>query len=352
MLEASWDIGLYPRRAHLGDYVFYDGTYGPTTSGKTVVGVCFYINPTDANDRRMVALSNIENSGIVWGLYPNESAGVYPIELQDDINYSVYDIASIANITQTGLQPTVYDDAGHTSANYIRYDNYVDENTVDGFVNSDNKIAAVRDGIAAPGTTNTGKEELSAELAILAGAYKKGDEVPVGLAKNLKIIQHRNKILEDSGVNLPIPEATDLYTEQSMLTQYIADVIANNENLSKYQQFYYPAASKCYAYQPTVKAGEELANKFKSHNWYIPSVGELMRMYWHARQGVNYDDDKIGAIFQKAIDAGILKDFSNSWYWSSSENSQYHSWGVYFSNGNFINGGKNSSIMVRAVAAF
>ena len=108
---------------------------------------------------------------------------------------------------------------------------------------------------------------------------------------------------------MPIPEATDLYTEQAMLTQYINNIIANNENLSKYQQFYYPAVSKCYAYQPTVKAGEELADKFKYHNWYLPSVGELMRMYWHARQGVNYDDDKIGAIFQKAIDAGILNDF-------------------------------------------
>lgn len=79
--------------------------------------------------------------------------------------------------------------------NYIRYDNYVDENTIDGFVNSDVKTAAVGDGIAAPGTTNTGKEELAADLAILSGAYKKGDEVPIGLAKTLKIIQHRNKIL-------------------------------------------------------------------------------------------------------------------------------------------------------------
>ena len=151
---------------------------------------------------------------------------------------------------------------------------------------------------------------------------------------------------------MPIPEATDLYTEQAMLTQYINNIIANNENLSKYQQFYYPAASKCYAYQPTVKAGEELANKFKYHNWYLPSVGELMRMYWHARQGVNYDDDKIGAIFQKAIDAGILNDFSNSWYWSSSEFSQLNSWFVSFSYGNFFVYGKCYSLMVRAVAAF
>ncbi|KAB4266281.1 DUF1566 domain-containing protein [Bacteroides thetaiotaomicron] len=95
-----------------------------------------------------------------------------------------------------------------------------------------------------------------------------------------------------------------------------------------------------------------MENKFKYHNWYLPSVGELMRMYWHARQGVNYDDDKIGAIFQKAIDAGILNDFSNSWYWSSSENSQYSSWTVGFSNGNFNGSIKCYSNMVRAVAAF
>ena len=95
-----------------------------------------------------------------------------------------------------------------------------------------------------------------------------------------------------------------------------------------------------------------MANKFKYHNWYLPSVGELMRMYWHARQGVNYDDDKIGAIFQKAIDAGILNDFSNSWYWSSSGGSQFGSWGVYFSGGGFGGYGQCYSGMVRAVAAF
>ena len=67
---------------------------------------------------------------------------------------------------------------------------------------------------------------------------------------------------------------------------------------------------------------------------------------------MNYDDDKIGAIFQKAIDAGILNDFSNSWYWSSSEGSQGGSWGVYFSNGNFGNNYKFNCGMVRAVAAF
>ena len=67
---------------------------------------------------------------------------------------------------------------------------------------------------------------------------------------------------------------------------------------------------------------------------------------------MNYDDDKIGAIFQKAINAGILNDFSNSWYWSSSEGSQANSWNVGFSNGSFGYNSKYGSNMVRAVAAF
>lgn len=363
-ISTTWDIGLYPRCAHLGDYVFYDGTFGPTKAGKTVVGVCFYINPIDPNDRRMVALNNVlnNNTGMMWGLYPkNESQTeewrkqncIEDVELQDEPGYNVYDINAIENITQTGLQPVKYDDSENLSSNYIRHDNYVDENNEDGFVNSDNKNYAVCDGIADPGTTNNGKAVLTAELALLSGCYKTDDEVPVGLVKTLKIIQHRNKILEDSGVNLPVPLTTELYTEQAVLTQYINDIIADNENLSKFQQYYYPAASRCYAYQPVVKSDEDLADKFKIHNWYLPSIGELMRMYWHSKQGGNYDDDKIGNIFQKAISEGVFTDFPASYFWSSSEGSQGSSWYVYFGSGIFFNtASKYGSGVVRAVAAF
>lgn len=364
VLEATWEIGLYPRRAHLGDYVFADGTYGPTKSGKTIVGVCFYINPKDANDRRMVALSNIGSTQ--WGLYPNNSGqseewnqqyAVYPVELQDDEDYNVYDIESIANIGSTGLKATTIegtDSSGNptttTSVNYMRADNYLDENTADGFVDV-GKNYAVGDGIA--GTDNSGKDTLTAELALLSGAYKSGDEVPVGLVKSLKAIQHRNKILEDSGVDLPLPEANGSTTEQSSLTDLINKVIQDNGNLSKYQQYYYPAVSKCYAYQPSVKSGEVLADKFKVHNWYLPSIGELCRLYWHSKQGAAYEaDDKIGAIFQRAIDEGIFSDFSASNFWSSSEYSQFYSWFVNFLSGIFYYNYKYNTLIFRAVAAF
>ena len=345
VLEAKWEIGLYPRRVHLGDYVFADGTWGPTKSGKTIVGVCFYINPQDATDRRMVSLANI--GSFPWGLFPDRNSGIYPIELQDDENYSVYDIASIANIGSTGLAAT--GSQNHNSA-FIEAENYLSENTVDGFVSIGKEYAA-GDGIA--GTDNTGRNELTAELALLNGVYKQGDQVPVGLVKTLKAIQHRNKILSDSGVDLPIPEASEDLTEQGSLTNLINEVIASNGNQSKYQQFYYPAISKCYAYQPSVKVGEVLADKFKAHNWYLPTAGELGRLYWHLKKGPSYDDDRIGAVLQRAIDEGVLSDFSASWFWSVSESDQGGSWNLSFGFGQFSSSTfKSGANVVRAVAAF
>ena len=46
------------------------------------------------------------------------------------------------------------------------------------------------------------------------------------------------------------------------------------------------------------------------------------------------------------------EDSDETWVWSSSEGSQYGSWYVSFSNGNFYGNGKYYSHMVRAVAAF
>lgn len=355
-VEASTEIGLYPRRAHLGDFVFYDGTYAPKQCGKTVVGVCFYINPTDANDRRMVALSDLmSGSGIAWGLYPNSGSGVYPIELQDDANYSVYDISTIDNIGNTGLESVVYDSNGNKSANYVRPGNYLNEENADGFVNPDNANTITGHGIACAGSKNTGKGTMSAELALLAGkTWKSGDEAPIGYIDTLRIIQHRNKILEDSGVNLPIPAEEDGVSENSILTDYINDVVANNSSQWKYQQFYYPAASRCYAYQPSVANGETLSDKFKAHNWYLPASGEVARFYWHTVYGPDYDDDRIGDIFNTATTDGNYSKFNTgALYWSSSEASQTSAWYVVFSNGGlFIWYAKNVSVRVRACAAF
>jgi hypothetical protein len=158
--------------------------------------------------------------------------------------------------------------------------------------------------------------------------------------------------LSDSNINLPIPAATDTTDEASILESYISQVVADNDGKSKYQQFYYPAISRCYAYQPTVKEGEVLADKFKAHCWYAPSSGELARLYWHSYKGDSYDDDKIKNIFATAINEGVFSKMPASGHWSSSEGSSSVAWVVNFSNGYFSNGSKYGSVVVRAVAAF
>ena len=130
---------------------------------------------------------------------------------------------------------------------------------------------------------------------------------------------------------------------------------------AKYRQLYYPAASVCYAYEPTVNAGEVLNDKFKAHNWFLPTCGQLLRMYYYYASAF-HTNDKLGddyntgeTIFAHAyrLSGGKFSNFTASRYWSSTEVSTwYYSWGI-----NFINGGidvsyKYGVYYCRALVAF
>jgi hypothetical protein len=337
-LSASYTIGVYPRQAERGDYVYYDGTFGPTYNGKTVVGVCFYVNPENASDRRMVACKDVDTSS-QWGLYP--SAPLASVALADSPSYDCYNIASLPDITAAGTSD---------GTSYIKVTNYiVDEETLELYTAASG--TAVGDGLGKPGTANTGLGTLTEELAQLAPSrLKAGDSVPGGMINTLKIIQHRNKILQDSGIGLDVPKATATADELSVLNELISKVVADNGN-SAYQQYYYPAASRCYAYQPTVKSGEVLAEQFKAHNWYLPSEGELCRIYFLMSYGATEDYKRL-ATFEEAYSKGVFTKSTAVW-WSSTEYGRGIAWSLRFADG-FMNGNyfKSYSFVARAVAAF
>jgi hypothetical protein len=54
---------------------------------------------------------------------------------------------------------------------------------------------------------------------------------------------------------------------------------AQSQSKTQVEASLYPAASHCYSYTPTVKQGEELNTKFAKHNWYLPSMSELLYMW-------------------------------------------------------------------------
>ena len=168
-----------------------------------------------------------------------------------------------------------------------------------------------------------------------------GDSIPWGLMNTIKIIHHRDIVMSDSAVDMAalIPQRTGNYSEMEMLLANMADVAAESGN--NYRQFFFPAASLCHAYEPTVKAGEVLADKFKAHHWFLPAEGELARFVWHNMNGS----------FQMAVNAGIYT-VTTAYHWSSTEYSEYVAWGVGASDGSVYYNGKHGQGSVRAWAAF
>lgn len=322
-------IGFYDRTCKLGDYVFADGTFSDVLDpSKTVVGICFYINRKNPSQRLCVMPQNL--TLYQWGLYPtNDANGIAGIQLQDSPGYNVYDIPTLSNISNRGI-----------TGNYINEKSYRDETSTgdpDGFKVLDTSTSIGEIGFTA----------LKSKL----GKHEIGEELPYGYINTLRIIQHRDMILGDSAVNLPIPSTVGGQTVFQNLMQLLGDVVADNDGLAKYRQFYYPAASECNAYEPGVRDGEALADCFKQGKWFLPSEGELSRLYWWHRQGYEPDGEK-QPIFAQARNDGRFTAFTNSWYWSSTECSQNGAWGVGFSDGGASSGNKFYSGCVRAVAAF
>ena len=317
VLTDSFTIGFYDRSAHEGDYVYADGSYSDIYDDtKTVIGICFYVNPNDPTDRRMVAprtFTETRNWGLTTGSLPG-------IELADSPDYNVYD-TPIRNIGTAGVS--------YATTENIR--------TAD---NSDFR-ADLPEGTAIDDLHLVTLEEQ------LMG-YPAGTVMPVGRYKTLLLIKHRNRILEDSAVNLVPPAASGTTTELSDLRNKVTDII--NERGSAYQQYYYPPASLCYAYEPSVRAGEVLADKFKAHNWYLPASGELARIYWYHSNG--YTQGAENAIFADAVANGVAGQFGTGWYWSATETSATFAWGIGFSSGYLSTGSKQNPGSVRAVAAF
>lgn len=355
-------IKVYNRQAELGDLVYADGTFSSVDEWdgtKTPIGVCFYVapryksgeqkgdivaelfNPKDTQTRLMRALDRVTmtskagtlTNAPAWGVLKDQidASGIFGIvdgtkkyfKLQDETldETTFYDIPTIVNLTSTGLQKGQV----HNNVTRIEETNFRDYSDLgilnDGFL----PIKAgtvVGDGFAFEETElELRARTLTADLVELAGGgYKEGDVVNSGYAKTLKLIEHRNKILTGSPIakgmtnpiyqELPIPAAGSGFSEMDSLAELLDDTAEwatntlKDANPNKWKQLYFPAASMAYAYEPNVKLkeGEELAERFREHNWFIPTVGMLARMCWFTK----LSDDNI---FQKAIDKEILKEY-------------------------------------------
>ena len=343
VIETTREVYFYAYEAKLGDYIFANGTYGSDVglTDSTPIGIIFYIDPTRT---WAIAVALKDYGSRVWGLYNNagdKNNGMAGIRLESNAVYNVYDLPLIQNISQSY---TVNDANMRDEANTANdgFKAYKDLNTI-----SDIGFDEITDVMW---NTSVGHTILGDYLG--KAGLQVGDKVARGQLHTLKIIAHRDYILQDANVNLPIPKRTDSQTMAENLASCISAVQASHANSSKYQQYYYPAASYCHAYVPaTDKPDEVVAEKFGEGRWSLASIGELSRCTWYHLKGY-----VVGAnhnIFAKGVaDLRFVK-FNSSWQWSSSEYSETNAWNQQPSSGQTnSNSIKANGYQVRPVVAF
>ena len=344
-LEATTDVYFYAYQAQLGDYIFADGTYGSdmSFSDSTPIGVIFYIEPKER--KWAIAVATKDYGSRVWGLYNSTDAnnGMNGITLGSNSNYNVYnlplllDYTSLLNVTDANMR-----DESNTANDGFK--EYSALNTI-----SDIGFEKITESMWNINVGHTILGEYFDRVGL-----KVGDMVARGQLNTLKIIAHRDYILKDTNVNLPIPKATSDKTLAQSLTECIKSVQASHNNAQKYQQYYYPAASYCNAYVPTLDNNTQtLADQFSEGHWFLMSSGEMARCSWYAMKGYN-DASVPHAIFAKPFADLRFTKFQSTWYWLSSEYSELYSWNLHPVSGQFHNGtyGKYGALQVRAAVAF
>lgn len=346
-LNAESEIYFYPYQAQLGDYVFSDGTYGSdlSFSDATPIAVIFYIEPKERKWAIAVTLNGYGSRA--WGLYnaTDTTYGMNGIQLGSNSSYNVYNLPLLQEYT-TRLNVTDANMRDESNTANDGFKEYSALNTISdiGF----EKITQSMYNINV-GHTILGEYFDRVGLSV-------GDMVARGQLNTLKIIAHRDYILKDTNVNLPIPKATPTQTLAESIDQCIKSVQASHNNALKYQQYYYPAASYCNAYVPELDNNTKtLAEPFTEGHWFLMSSGEMARCSWYAMKG--YDDASAPyAIFAKPwADYRFVK-LGNVQYWLSSEYADLYSWVMNPVSGQFASdagfGVKGFEFAVRPAVAF
>ena len=144
---------------------------------------------------------------------------------------------------------------------------------------------------------------------------------------------------------------------------------------ANWKQVYYPAAYGCYLYEPSISGTATLNEQYKKGNWYLPSEGELARVYnffgnsrgWQngTAASIDYANEHSESEATTPIFANLLKRAKDksaacpvammsqsAGYWASTEYDRYYAWGVYSHDGRTNGSGKGLSLAVRAAVAF
>ena len=421
-ISVSRVIGFYRRVPKLGDFAYHDGTFDDVYDyTKDLVGIVYarmwykynpdtvtenndplryvnngsnvYVLPDDAHYMKLFIVATdymrIPYDGVYpvnydmeWGLYNDEARtnGFTAAELSDMLSAinttfstgytSAFDLSALTNrgtigLPNTGGSPYAYADIIQASMSLTEDWEY------GGF----NKNYVLEKD-----------SPLNRAYAIADWDGRKNTDAIIDWAEKIRIAYVNTRQGVSPG-NAP--------ASLTELAAYMRDTLYHqlgNNASELYYQFAYPAAYACHLYEPTVRTGAELDTAYQKGKWYLPSMGELTRLFHHwnisrdnprttsatgdnsavpNKSHYNYDEladngsrvglDAWNPVFAKALkrlddagasSAGIFANLTASNHRSSTEGSASYAWGLGFSAGNCWGSGKYNRIRVRAVTAF
>jgi hypothetical protein len=192
-------------------------------------------------------------------------------------------------------------------------------------------------------TTSTYSQNNEELLSLTDGRYTVGDVVNDGYINTLKVVAHRNKVIQsnllygydvdgDGAINdicipanfVSIPKSSGNTSEMDDLANactILASAASDFGFTNDYEptQIMHCAASACYAYEPNVP---NLSDKFKKHNWFLPQSGHLTRIFYYTQLATSNGDVNI-------FDVPFFDSFEfNKYYYSSQPYSTHQIFGM------------------------
>ncbi len=269
--SASVDIGLFYREAAVGDYVFADGSWSDKNNPlKTVVAGCCYVGDefvdSDGITKRIrVAVAKADIQNVEWGVFYS--------------NTTSEGFTSLACTQGTGHDGTEFRQAFSAFFN----------TTIGETSDPSSTVQLITMGASSAIFTQFGNdaEWAKARLVDVYGFGKRENNeyvfprVTYGKYYTLILILTRDRLLLDAGTDPDLfPFQLRGISGKTYMTALNEALSKANQQGSKYRQYYYPAASKCDAYEPTgLKAGEVLAEQLREGNWYLPTIAEITAWY-------------------------------------------------------------------------
>ena len=292
-------VYFYERKARPGDIVYADGTFTDeniSTTSNPAIGVCFYVeesnDPNETPKRLMVSLSSIMSNNLYTGLWSKWGVGdgilfndgtSWGSPQINAADYGFKDMNDIINI------PAIHNINEH-GGNYISESQLLTDALYRNSSNKDNgefEKYSFRSCMGNIGWKNTDNDIIINDETVVD--HEKS--YPIGYIYTMAMIERRNLLIRKlNNNNIKITGSNNNGSELENLLGsdgdfMKAEAVSLNGYSSNTSNYLYPAASVAYAYEP---GGEgtipNLNDKFKKHNWFLPSSGEAVRIAYYVRQ--------------------------------------------------------------------